>query len=182
MTIKEGAAKRPKINSKSKGSSFEAKIAKALSTALPINFIKSPGSGARVGGQNFATIGKMMGEEVMKLFNADVVPINEEKVGYKFLFSIECKSYKTPDSFTTLVAGTANVFKWFQESVVDSAKIDRHPILIFKWNFTPIFVALRHGAEAPIAPKLHLSNTSSGLDIYDFNELLKFPDFWVTKI
>lgn len=174
--------KKKRVDSKAKGNSFESKIAKALTASLPINFQKSVGSGAKIGGMNFATIGKMMGEEVMKLFNADVVPMNEEKAGYKFKYSIECKSYKTPDSFTTLVAGTANVFKWFQESVVDSAKIDRHPILIFKWNFTPIFVALRHGAEAPIAPKLHLSNTSSGLDIYDFNELLKFPDFWVTKI
>lgn len=173
--------KKKRVNGKAKGNSFESKIAKALSAALPINFMKSAGSGAKIGGLNFVTIGKLMGEEVMKLFNADVVPMNEEKAGYKFKYSLECKSYASPDNFTTLVAGTANVFKWFQESVVDSEKIHRIPILIFKWNHTKTFVALKRGTAAPMAPKLSISNTQSALDIYDFDELLKFPDFWVTK-
>ncbi len=167
---------------KAKGGAFEAKVAKALSAALPINFIKSPGSGARIGGKNFATIGKLMGEDVMKLFNADVVPINEAEVGKEFKFSVECKSYATPDNFSLLVSGTANVFKWFEESVVDSAKIGREPVLIFKWNGTKTFVAVRAGTnEGLIEPKLHLRCAAAvrSLDIYDFDDLLKIPEFWV---
>lgn len=166
---------------KAKGNGFEGLVAKKLSAALPINFIRSPGSGARIGGKNFATIGAMMGEEAMKLFNADVVPVNESAVGYKFNYSVECKSYATTDNFTALVAGTANVFKWFEESVVDSAKIDRAPVLIFKWNHTPIFVAVLSREARFVSPKLTLTQpTGRSLDIYELDELLKHPEFWVT--
>lgn len=167
---------------KAKGSSFEAKVAKQLSAALPINFIKSPGSGARIGGQNFATVGAMMGEEVMKLFNADVVPINEKEVGYAFNFSVECKSYAEADNFTSLVSGSANVWKWIEESIVDAAKIGREPILIFKWNRTPTFVAVLSDDKCwPIEPRVTLKNSKRSLDVHLFDDLLLHPDFWVTK-
>lgn len=172
--------KKKPINSKSKGSGFEGQTAKKLSAALPINFIRSPGSGARIGGKNFATVGAIMGEEVMKLFNADVVPVNEEAEGYTFRFSVECKFYKEADNFTSLASGTANLFKWFQESVIDSAKIGREPVLIFKWNRTPTFVATLAGAR-PNPPLLSIKNSDLSLDIYDFDEVLKDQDFWVTK-
>lgn len=133
---------------KAKGNSFESQIAKKLSAALaPLNFMRSPGSGARVGGKNFEKFGEMFGEDALKIFVADVVPINEKKEGLAFLHSIECKSYKTPDSFTQLVAGTANIFKWFEESVEDAKKTNKNPILIFKWNNTPIFVAINKNHE-----------------------------------
>lgn len=167
---------------KAKGSAFEAKVAKMLSAALPINFIKSPGSGARIGGKNFATIGAMMGVDTQKLFNADVVPVNEDQVGFTFRYSIECKSYAVSDNFTSMVSGTANVYKWFEESVIDSAKIDRQPILIFKWNQTPTFVAvLARTMEGMVVPKVSIHRQGfKDLDIYELEELLKFPDFWVS--
>jgi hypothetical protein len=181
VVIKSKRKMRPG-GGKAKGNGFEGTIAKKLSAALPINFIRSPGSGARIGGKNFATIGAMMGEEAMKLFNADVVPVNESAVGYKFLFSVECKAYATPDNFTSLVSGSANVFKWFEESVIDSAKIDRDPVLIFKWNHTPIFVAvIARTQEGLVTPQLTISRPGRSLDVYELDELLKFPDFWVRK-
>ena len=65
---------------KAKGNGFEGQIAKKLSTALaPLNFMRSPGSGARVGGKNFEKFGEMFGEEALAIFVADVVPINEKK-------------------------------------------------------------------------------------------------------
>lgn len=166
---------------KSKGNAFESLIAKKLSAALPINFIRSPGSGARVGGKNMATIGAMMGEEALKLFNADVVPVNENVAGYRFHYSIECKSYATSDNFTSLMSGSANLFKWFEESVVDSAKIDREPALIFKWNRTQIYVAVHaRTLEGVAQPKLSIRNAKLSLDIYEFEDLLLIPEFWVS--
>ena len=165
---------------KSKGNGFESLIAKKLSAALPLNFIRSPGSGARIGGKNFATIGAMMGAEAIKLFNADVVPVNESTAGVTFNFSIECKSYATPDNFTSLAMGTANLYKWFEESVVDSAKVDREPVLIFKWNHTPIFVAvLARTMEGLVKPNMTIHRAGRDLDIYELDELLKHPEFWV---
>lgn len=168
---------------KAKGNGFEGLIAKKLSAALPLNFIRSPGSGARIGGKNFATIGAMMGAEAIKLFNADVVPVNESSEGYDFLFSIECKSYATADNFTALALGKANVYKWFEESVVDAVKVNREPVLIFKWNQTPVFVAvIARTMEGVTKPIMTIHRESRSLDIYELDELLKFPEFWVKKM
>jgi len=179
---------------KSKGNGFESQIAKKLTAALaPLNFMRSPGSGARVGGKNFEKFGQMFGDDALAIFVADVVPINEKKEGLKFLHSIECKFYKTPDSFTPLAAGTANLFKWFEESVEDAKKTDKNPILIFKWNNTPIFVAveLNHEKcpESLRARAYELSKfTISGglqprrsLTVFILDDLLNDSSLWTTK-
>lgn len=179
---------------KAKGNGFEGSIAKKLSTALaPLNFMRSPGSGARVGGKNFEKFGEMFGDEALAIFVADVVPINEKKEGLKFLHSIECKAYKTPDSFTQLAAGTANMYKWFEESVEDAKKTDKNPLLIFKWNNTPIFVAVNLNHEKctkiPSTPAcFSLSYACDGqkltkrLAVFYFDELVKESSFWFEKV
>jgi hypothetical protein len=169
---------------KSKGNNFEGQIAKKLSAALaPLNFMRSPGSGARVGGKNFEKFGTMFGEEALAIFVADVVPINEKKEGLTFLHSIECKSYKTPDGFTSLVAGTANVFKWFEESVVDALKTNKNPILIFKWNNKPIFVATETGlVPTEVKCQLRISNNIRNLNIYYFDDLIQDSSFWYKSV
>jgi hypothetical protein len=175
---------------KAKGNSFEGQVAKKLSAALaPLNFIRSPGSGARVGGKNFEKFGEMFGEDALKIFVADVVPINEKKEGITFLHSIECKFYKTPDSFTQLVAGTANVFKWFEESVEDAKKTNKNPILIFKWNNTPIFVAVNKRHER-CPPALQVKDApfamvdvarSRPLSIFLLEDIINDPALWYEK-
>ena len=179
---------------KAKGNSFEATIAKKLSKELqPLNFIRTPGSGARVGGKNFATIGAMFGEDALKIFVGDVVPVNERQTNLKFLHSVECKFYKTQDSFTGLSSGSANVLNWYEEAVVDAAKINKIPMLIFKWNRTDVFVAVDCTAHATLLPTslpkpqftILTYNTdrsiARALDIFLLDELLKTPDFWFTK-
>ena len=120
----------------------------------------------------------MFGADALKLFVGDVVPVNEQECGKSFKFSVECKFYKTPDSFTSLVAGSANIFKWMQESVTDAAKTGKVPLLIFKWNNTPIFVAAlhEHGIAQPCAT---ISNSSSKIDIFYLDELLKNKNLWM---
>lgn len=178
---------------KAKGNGYESTIAKQLSKALqPLNFIRTPGSGARVGGKNFETIGQMFGEDALKIFVGDVVPVNEKKEGIRFKHSIECKFYAEQDSFTSLVANTANVFKWFGEAVDDAVKVDKSPMLIFKWNRTPSFVAVdtlderldyRILTSRGIKPQLTLltSVTIRSIDIYYLDDLLTVPEFWYSK-
>lgn len=172
---------------KAKGSGFENTVAKKLSDALkPLKFIRTQGSGARVGGKNYETLGQMFGEDALKLFVGDVVPVNEKESGVEFRFSIECKFYKTPDQFTSLVAGTANVFKWMQEAVDDAVKINRLPMLVFKWNNTPIFVGLLANQSYAInaSPKLLLTSEAFAKDtiqLYYLDDLLQVPDFWYRK-
>lgn len=195
----DGAAATPvpkkRKDSKGKGNGFEGTVAKKLTEGLkPLNFIRTPGSGARVGGKNFQTIGKLFGEEALKIFVGDVVPVNEKALGVKFLHSIECKFYAKQDPFTSLAAGTATLFKWFQEAVDDAAKVDRDPMLIFKWNHTPIFVAVDamnsrqdHAVltERGIKPRLTLltyGEGRQGIDIYYLDDLLPVQEFWFTQI
>jgi hypothetical protein len=172
---------------KAKGNGFEGQVAKKLSAALPINFIRSPGSGARVGGKNFDKLGALFGAEAMKLFSADVVPINEKEAGCTFRFSVECKSYATSDNFVALASGTANIFAWFQESVVDAAKTDRHPMLIAHWNRSPNYVFVRpwHMPQAvkPVLTLIHRNEEGFGetLDVYILEDLLKHPELWIAK-
>lgn len=164
---------------KAKGNNYEGQTAKKLTKALaPLTFIRSPGSGARLGGKNFATFGAMFGEEATKLFVGDVVPTNEKDCKLTFKFSVECKSYKTPDNFPALVSGNANVFKWFEESVVDAEKINKLPMLVWKWNHTPSFAAVLHNPNALLKPRFSIIQQRH-LDIYDLDELLTVPDFWM---
>jgi fructose-specific component phosphotransferase system IIB-like protein len=173
---------------KAKGNGFEGTIAKKLTAALaPLNFMRTPGSGARVGGKNFATLGQMMGEDALKIFVGDVVPVNEKQTGLTFLHSIECKAYATPDNFTSLAMGTANVYKWYEEAVVDAAKIGKNPLLIFKWNMTPIFVASdvfkdeSLGKSTPLFSILTYGENGGkarALDVWLLDDLLQKPSFW----
>ena len=186
--MKPGGGKR-------KGSSFEAVIAKKLTTELkPLNFIRTQGSGARVGGKNFETIGQMFGEDALKIFVGDVVPVNENKENKVFLHSIECKSYATPDNFTSLASGTANVLKWFEEVVVDAEKVKKNPLLIFKWNHTPVYAALDtfwQGSQVsqvllsrnihPCFTLLTYGQNKRSIDIYYLDTLLQVKEFWFSE-
>jgi hypothetical protein len=190
-TTKPGKRKMRPGGGKSKGSNFEGQVAKKLSAALaPLSFIRSPGSGARLGGKNFEKFGEMFGADAMAIFVADVVPVNEKKESLNFLHSIECKSYKSPDTFTQLASTSANLFKWFEESVVDAAKTDKNPILIFKWNNTPVYVAVnplhkKYDVSTTIKPKFsidyEMDMQPKRLSIYLFDELCADSSFWVKK-
>lgn len=166
---------------KQKGNAFEGVIAKKLTAAVaPLTFIRTPGSGARAGGKNFELYGKMFGADALKIFVGDVVPTNERDTGLSFKYSIECKSYKSSDSFETLVNGNSNVFKWVEEAVVDSAKIGKIPMAVFKWNHSPVFAASL--SEYKIAkPNITLVQNGVSIDIFYFDELLK-QQIWVEKI
>lgn len=189
------AVKKPKRTmkpggGKAKGSGFESNVAKKLSTALsPLKFIRTQGSGARVGGKNFETLGQMFGEEALKLFVGDVVPVNEKESGVIWKHSVECKFYKTQDPFTSLVSGTANLFKWMEESITDAVKISKVPLLVFKWNNTPIFVGIlkpdlekiNSTSETLLVPNVSISNNKLDIEIFYFDDLLECSSFWVDK-
>lgn len=181
MTEKiETKKKSKRINSKSKGSGFESTIAKMFSKAFePLNFIRSPGSGARLGGKNFETFGKMFGADATKLFVGDVVCLNERDTGIEFLHSVECKSYKTPDSFPSLLNGKANIYKWFEESKIDAEKTNKNPILIFKWNNTPIFIAIND--ECVLPSNINKIVLTNGIQICLLDDLILHLDFWIKK-
>lgn len=176
MTI-ENNIKKKRVNSKNKGSSNERKIASILSTHLaPLQFIRTPGSGAFVGGKNFIIRGNLFAKNAMQVFVGDIFPSNEEEVDMSFNFVIEAKHYKTPDSFDSLFTGKHNVYQWLNEVSTDCVKIGKEGIVIFKWNNTPYYCAVRNHIELPCE---HLI-LPTGDKICYFTSLIKFKDFWCT--
>jgi hypothetical protein len=174
--------KKKRFNSKNKGNGFENQVAKKLSTSLaPLKFIRTPGSGARVGGKNFQAYGELFGQDALNIFVGDVVPVNQKEAKVLFNFSIECKSYAKSDSFEVMVAGNANVFKWMQESIIDASKINKIPLLIFKWNRSSIFVA-GLSKDMSIPPKMTISQNGVSIDIFLLDDLLPNKDFWYNSL
>ena len=176
--------KRKAVNSKQKGNSFEGKIAKMLTAALsPLCFMRSPSSGARLGGKNFQKFGALFGEEAIRLFSADVVPTNEKDTNLVFKFSIECKFYASSDSFETIVAGNSHIFGWMKESIVDAQKTQKIPIVVFKWNRSPIYVAaLKDSNIAPNQSKITLTQDGMSIEIFYLDDIIKNKNIWIENV
>ncbi len=169
-----------RVNGKKKGSSFEGKISKTLTEKLqPLNFKRSEGSGARVGGQNSilaANYSKLM----LALFTGDVVPTNECVEGNpRFKFCIECKAYKDAERMEALFE-TSNIYAWLEEVKIDAAKIDKLGIVIFKFNNTPIYCATEKHVELPSGVKF--ITLLNGEKVCHFDDLLKHHSFWIDTI
>jgi len=175
FSVKQPKRKLKPGMGKSKGNGFESTIAKLLTKHLsPLNFIRTQGSGARVGGKNFATIGQLFGEDALKLFVGDVVPTNERDTSLIFRHCIECKSYKTADSLPLLIGGSSNVYKWMQEAADDAIKVNKNPLLIFKWNHSPVLIAT-YSLPTKIVT---LDHNGRHIEIGLLDETFAHLDFW----
>lgn len=177
--MSEDSKPRKRINSKAKGNGFEGKIAKMLSqTFAPLKFARTPGSGARVGGQNFGAFGQFFSQEALNLFVGDVVPVNEQDYPKNFRFIVECKAYKDAEKVEHLLSGSSNIYKWMEEVLTDCAKVNKEGIVIFKWNNTPIYTAVTKDVILPTdTDRIILTN---GIQVAHLDSLLKYLDFWLT--
>lgn len=145
--------KKKRINSKKKGNNFEGNISNILSAALPpIKFRRSQSSGAILGGKNSKFM-EHFSDDAKALFVGDVVPTNEADVfrdaGWKFKFTLECKFYRDADNIEHLFNDT-RIFKWFEKAVIDSEKVKKVPLLIFKFNHTETFCSISDKDQLPI--------------------------------
>jgi hypothetical protein len=147
MTTSTSSSQTPKrrVNGKNKGSGFELIIAKLFSTVFsPLEFRRSQSSGAILGGQNHVNLHRFS-DAARVLFIGDITPTNEEDVfreqGWKFRFCIECKFYKDADIFKALF-NNPQILQWWDQAKTDAAKVaGKEPLLIFKFNHTPVFMA-----------------------------------------
>lgn len=164
-----------RINSKNKGNTNERKIAKLLSEALdPFKFIRVASSGAFLGGKNFAVRENLFSDDAAQNYIGDIVCTNEKVVNKKFRFVIEAKHYKTPDSFESLFTGKHKVYGWLDEVSIDCVKVNKDGIVIFKWNNTSYFCAVRPHIELPCK----FMTLQTGDKICLLNDLLTVPEFW----
>jgi hypothetical protein len=176
MTEEVKKKKKP-VNGKAKGSGFELNISKLLGKALaPIQFKRSQGSGNVVGGLNVKHVEKFS-KEILRVFVGDVCPINESECEKKFRFVVECKFYKERENITAILNGKSSIYAWMNEARVDAAKLDLEPILIFKYNNTPIFCCINKDTAIPLEV-VHFKLTNGDV-VCEFEELLKHSDFWL---
>lgn len=137
---------KKRINSKAKGGGFENKVCKILTDALPpMQFRRSQSSGAILGGVNSRFMTRFS-NAAASLFVGDVVPTNEEDVlkdhGWKIRFSLECKFYKEADSLDMMFKPNTQIRGWFEQAAADAQKVNKEPLLIFKFNRTETYCGI----------------------------------------
>lgn len=188
--MSEETPKKKRINSKAKGNGFEGQISKVLSEKLdPLKFRRSQSSGAILGGMNSRML-ESYSEEARALFVGDVVPTNETDVmrdhGWKFKFALECKFYKDADTINQLMNNT-KIKGWFDQAVEDAAKINKEPLLIFKFNRCDTYCAVRTNTIGDLPKNLerHMEiyfEEDLSISFFKFDEAILDLEWWKVKV
>ena len=130
-----------KVNGKNKGNTFERKIANLLSDRfkdylkIDKGFRRNADSGSYFGGAN------VVRTQQHDLDNACFGDIMCPK---NFMFSVECKHYKTAPSFQSLIGKEITQWDtWIKQAEQDSASSKKLALLIIKYNNVPEFVLVK---------------------------------------
>jgi len=120
------------VNGKNKGSSFERKIANLLSArfephlGVKNGFRRNPDSGSFFGGSN---------QQRTESYNLDYAVFGDLICPRSFQFSVECKHYKTPPSFQSVISHKVTQWDlWIGQAERDAASSGRRMCLIVKYN------------------------------------------------
>ena len=175
---------KKRVNGKAKGNSFENTISKRFSKLLsPLEFKRSQSSGAVLGGLNEKHLDKYS-HDIKTIFIGDVVPTNQSDVikshGWKFRFTIECKSYKSVETLQKILTNSI-IFTWYEQALTDAKKLDKEALLIFKFNHTDIFVAIDSKINLPIDNLdiiMNLKNKFYDINIVKLVDLEKDIEWW----
>lgn len=120
------------VNGKQKGNSFERKIANTFSEkfqsilGIEKGFRRNPDSGSFFGGKN---------ESRTDTYGTEFAIFGDLICPKSFLYSIECKHYKTAPSFQSLVNADIKQWdQWILQAEQDSQKSNKKMLLIVKYN------------------------------------------------
>ena len=114
--------------SKSKGSSFEREVASELSTLYGESFVRTPSSGAYVGGSNVVRK-DTLSEGQIQSFRGDIIPPDDWKY-----FNVECKSYADFPFHHLLLDKEIPLLNEWIEQLLDVAEDEDLNLLILKFN------------------------------------------------
>lgn len=126
------AGDKKRINSKAKGSEFELKVAKLLSSWWGEEFHRTPMSG----GLHWKADNRVAGDIV--------TPPNSV-----FPYNVECKK-REGWLFDQVLRGTGEVEDWWEQCVKDARGVGMRPWLIFARNFVPPYIMLQLEDFTPI--------------------------------
>lgn len=126
------------VNGKNKGSNFERKIANLLSEkfkdylGIEKGFRRNPDSGSFYGGQN---------QSRTETYGTEYAVFGDLICPRSFRFSIECKHYKSPPSFQSMMDKKIPMWdKWLMQATQDSIKSGKDLMLVIKYNNVKEFV------------------------------------------
>lgn len=160
------------INSKQKGNKFERDIANLLSsrfagyTGKPQSFRRNADSGSFFGGSN-----KFRKET----HDTDFATYGDLICPRTFLFSIECKNYKEPPTFNSLLNTHITQWdEWLSQARQDAEGCDKEFMLIIKYNRTEVFCLIDEKYKIHVANDIKLCyGCNVGITLSD---MLKLDD------
>ena len=121
-----------KVNGKNKGSTFERKIANLLSSrfqpklGITNSFRKNVDSGSFFGGTNKVRV---------ETYSTDFASFGDIICPRNFVYSIECKHYKTPPSFKSVISHNVTQWDdWLKQAEQDAESGKKKMSLIVKYN------------------------------------------------
>lgn len=165
--------------SKDKGSGYERKIASMLSKRFlhiynsEKSFITNSGSGARFGGKNAS---KLAVTSERHHLVGDITPPDN-----KFKFVIECKHYKSPVTFMSVVKGSLGQWdKWINQVDTDAKSSGKQPMLVVRYNLVPDIVILMDHviSSEDLVSIINYKNRK----VYLLSDVLKLEDeFFIRK-
>ena len=151
--------------SKIKGSSFERDVAKELSELYDESFVRTPSSGAYVGGSNVARK-EVLSEGQIQSFRGDIIPPDEGKY-----FNVECKSYADFPFHQLLSLGDVRLLDEWTEQLLDVAEENDLNLLILKFNRKGKYIGFQEQL-------LNTSFTTIRHVIYKDWVITGYEDFW----
>lgn len=157
-----------KVNGKNKGNTFERKIANLLSErfkdylGIEKGFRRNSDSGSYFGGKNSSRI---------ENYDLDNACFGDLMCPKDFIYSIECKHYKSAPSFQSVLSNEVKQWDlWIKQAEQDAAGYNKLPLLIIKYNNVPefAFVKENYNIKYTIKYKEYYS--------YMIEDLLKLSD------
>lgn len=136
---------------KAKGNSFERKIANLLSarfkekTGIEKSFRRNADSGSFFGGSN---VKRTEAYDTEKATFGDII------TPASFAFSLECKHYKAPPSFSLIMKQDVKDWdKWIGQAGQDCISANKKMAIIIKYNNVDEFVIVTEPHDLPVIIK-----------------------------
>ena len=125
--------------SKAKGSAFEAKLAKALTSEFGKEFRRVPLSGA------------------LEWMKGDIICIKDTAW---FPWCIEAKHYKEINWNSLLTAKSADMYSFWEQTQREADVMEKRPLLIFRWDRSKDYVA--YAVDDPVQADSYIEVSSFG--------------------
>ena len=142
------------VDSRAKGATAETKVRDELRKYTGLKWERVPGSGAL---------------DAKHGLKGDLY-----LVGIPNTYCVEVKHYKDDHLNTSLFTGkNPQLLEWWQQTIRESAQIDREPLLIFKHDRSKLFVAFK---EFPGADYNYIFVSVNGYEFY-----ISTLEEWITN-